>query len=164
MIFSEAYLSVELGPDWFIQDQATKLHVNDYIDITGSRMIMGGKRVVIAQTVRHVHSVLALRRLSGEPYWYAFRQQGTPGTASADGAVAGTNPPNAEYPADGRAVRSLGSSMIYGDAYPITSPGTIQGSNNLRPLQPVGNPVIIMGNYWYSGPNGYTQYPMFIRF
>ena len=162
MIFAEGYLSVELGPDWFIQDQATKLHVNDYVEITGSRMIMDGKRVVVAQTIRHGHNVLALRRLAGVPYWYAFRQQGGPGTSAADGTVAGTNPPIVDQ-AGGSPIRRLGSSMIYGDAYPITPRGTLQGGNIMQPVHPL-NPVIIMGNYWYGGASGYTRYPLFIRF
>ena len=164
MIFADGYLNVELGPEWFVADQTAKLHVNDYVEITGSRMIMDGRRVVIAESVRHGHNVLALRRLSSQPYWYAPREPSTAGTAATDGTVAGTNPPIVDQPAYGNPIRRLGPSIIYGDTYPITIPGTLQGGNTLRPLQPVGNPVIIMGNYWYGGPNGYTQYPLFIRF
>ena len=172
MIFADGFLSVELGPNWFVNDQATKLHVNDFVEITGSRMIMNGRRVVIAQTVRHNHNILALRRMSGTPYWYASQQQQQASVAgSSSGGVAVTiNPPAGDQPGTTgkNPWQPVGGTMIYGDAYPITGSGNGQaGIINgwaVHPTAPNNNPVIIMGNYWYGGSSGYIQFPMFVRF
>jgi hypothetical protein len=75
MVFQKDYKNVELGPDWFVKAQSLQLKRNDYIEITGSKMKFGDMELVIAKTVRRGHEVLALHRLSGEPYWYAFRYE-----------------------------------------------------------------------------------------
>jgi len=75
MVFADGFSKIELGPQWFVDDQSTKLHVNDYVEINGSQMSADGVPVLLARTVRHGHDILALRRLSGSPYWYALKPE-----------------------------------------------------------------------------------------
>ncbi|MHB8634982.1 MAG: hypothetical protein ACYC96_00755 [Fimbriimonadaceae bacterium] len=158
MIFSAGYLNVELGPDWFVNSQTTKLHVNDYVEIIGSRMSIYGKPAIVAQAVRRRHSVLALRRLNGEPYWYAL---GNPATTGATAPVSGDAQPAVDVPTPTTPApvqnppNRLGTTMIYGNAFPIAGAQNAQSGimgSGIQPLAPIGGPIIIMGNYWYGRP------------
>jgi hypothetical protein len=150
MVFHEGYVSVELGPEWFVKDQTTKLHVNDYVEITGSRMSMNGRPAIIAQSVRHGHNVLALHRLSGEPYWYALQSQPSDnGASAANDAAAETFPPQTYTPpANQNQGNQVGAALIYGDAFPLF--GGFR--SDMQPMQPIGHPLVILGNYGYGGP------------
>jgi len=63
---------VELGPSWYVKDQDAKLHTGDEVQITGSKVMVGGHGMIVAQHVR-VHGqggpVLTLRKPSGRAYW-----------------------------------------------------------------------------------------------
>jgi len=171
IVFADGYLTVELGPTWFVEDQSTKLKVNDYVEITGSRMVIDGRRVVMAQTVRHAHNVLALRRLSGTPYWYAFKpkpESKPPTVVPPPLQDSGSTPPADDTPPLRGQPQSLGNSLIYGDAFSISGatnlpPGAFPA--NLQRVQPMGTPLVIIGNTWYGGPQaGYLTFPISVRF
>lgn len=60
---------VELGPTWFVDNQKTKLNLKDQVQVTGSKIMVDGRGVILAKLVKVGHNVLALRRPEGYPYW-----------------------------------------------------------------------------------------------
>jgi hypothetical protein len=154
-LYDTDLVPVELGPEWFVNDQSTKIKLNDYVEITGSRMVMGGTRVIIAQMVRKGVNVLAVRRMSGEPFWYP-----TPPTPTAAQVAEAYNKAGEEAAAqnlanwgrqpEGQHVWWVNNTQVYGDAYPITG-ATYYNVSGYVPIRQTGNSVQIQG-YWYGGP------------
>ncbi|HYQ80721.1 MAG TPA: hypothetical protein VEP68_04420, partial [Anaeromyxobacteraceae bacterium] len=62
-------LPVLLGPDFYVDAQATKLAAGDDVEVKGSRATFGGKPALVAQEVRRGGEVLALRDADGVPLW-----------------------------------------------------------------------------------------------
>lgn len=62
---------VDVGPDWFVVNQVTEIRVGDAVQITGSRVKIDGKDVILASQIVKGKAVLALRRPMGRPYWDA---------------------------------------------------------------------------------------------
>lgn len=68
-------LMVHLGPEWFLDRQAMKIRHGDEITVTGSRVILGGKPVLIAAKVSDGREVLVLRDSQGIPVWRGSGQR-----------------------------------------------------------------------------------------
>ena len=66
-------LVVHLGPDWFMQRQALQIKLHDELIITGSRILLGGKPVLIAARISKAHETLVLRDAQGLPVWRGSR-------------------------------------------------------------------------------------------
>ena len=96
---------VDVGPEWYVNNQQVHLKVDDEIQVTGSRVSIDGKDVILAEQIVKKKSVLALRRPAGRPYWDAVYTQAPGGTAQrvvtgtiskVDTFVDGTNGPTEE--------------------------------------------------------------------
>lgn len=75
-------VQVDLGPDWFIENQQIQIKLDDKVTVTGSRVTAGDQPVVIAREVRKDGEVLRLRDEIGRPVWAGWRaaesaEQGT---------------------------------------------------------------------------------------
>jgi hypothetical protein len=68
---------VDVGPEWYVNNQRTRLAVRDNVQVTGSRVTIAGHDVVLAEQIVNLKtkSVLALRRPAGRPYWDAITTQ-----------------------------------------------------------------------------------------
>ncbi|MBI5497483.1 MAG: DNA-binding protein [Deltaproteobacteria bacterium] len=67
--------SLHLGPDWFIENQETKLAPGDHIEVTGSKANTRMGPAIIALEVRRGDDVMKLRDAAGTPYWVAWRRR-----------------------------------------------------------------------------------------
>jgi hypothetical protein len=67
-------IPVHLGPSWFVDRQTMKVALHDKVEVTGSRVIYGGKPALIAAEVRKGSETLQLRSRDGLPLW---RRSGT---------------------------------------------------------------------------------------
>ena len=67
-------VSVQLGPDWFIERLDTKLAKGDAVEVKGSRITYDGKPAIIAAEVKKGDAVLKLRDESGIPAWAGWRR------------------------------------------------------------------------------------------
>ena len=62
---------VDVGPEWYVNNQRTKIRVKDNVQVTGSRVSIDGSDVILAEQIVKNKDVLALRRPAGRPYWDA---------------------------------------------------------------------------------------------
>ena len=63
---------VNLGPKWFIDNQTAKVRVGDTVQVSGRKILVDGRGIILAsQVVLHGQGgdVLALRRPGGRAYW-----------------------------------------------------------------------------------------------
>jgi len=67
-------VSVQLGPDWFIERLDTKLAKGDAVEVKGSRITYNGKPAIVAAEVKKGDAVLKLRDESGIPAWAGWRR------------------------------------------------------------------------------------------
>ena len=67
-------IAVQLGPAWYIDKQTPRIEANDTIMVTGSRITMDGKSVVIAAEIRKQNQVVKLRDAQGIPLWPRVHQ------------------------------------------------------------------------------------------
>ncbi|HEY3783621.1 MAG TPA: hypothetical protein VGL56_21260 [Fimbriimonadaceae bacterium] len=65
--------AVDLGPAWFIDNQRTKLHVNDEVKVTGVKTSLNNRSFYIARKVIRGNHALYVREVSGFPIWVALR-------------------------------------------------------------------------------------------
>lgn len=70
-------ISVHLGSDWYIDKQTPHIEANDTITVTGSRVTVGGKPVLIAARVKKGNEILKLRDDNGGPAWSRASQRGS---------------------------------------------------------------------------------------
>lgn len=68
-------LTVHLGPEWFMEKHGFKIRHGDQITVTGSRVLIGGKPVLIAGKISNQHEVLVLRDGEGMPVWRGAGQE-----------------------------------------------------------------------------------------
>jgi hypothetical protein len=68
-------VSVHLGPAWYLENQDVKIEKKNRIEVTGSRIIFGGKPAIVASEVRKGDEVLTLRDKEGLPLWSAWRRR-----------------------------------------------------------------------------------------
>lgn len=62
-------VSVHLGPSWFLAKQGVAFAEGDQVEITGSKMEMGGMPVVLAREVKKDGKTVTLRDEQGLPLW-----------------------------------------------------------------------------------------------
>ncbi len=67
-------VSVQLGPDSYVDKQKVKLAKGDEVSVRGSRFTYEGKAGIIAQVVTRGGETLVLRDAAGKPAWGAARQ------------------------------------------------------------------------------------------
>lgn len=66
-------ISVHLGPSWFVDRQSMKVAPHERVEVTGSRVIYGGKPALIAAQVKKGNESLQLRTKEGLPLWRRSR-------------------------------------------------------------------------------------------
>ena len=66
---SKNTIAVHLGPAWYIEKKTPSIGVNDTVTVTGSRVAMDGRPVLIAAQVKKGNDILKLRNESGVPLW-----------------------------------------------------------------------------------------------
>lgn len=62
-------IAVSLGPKQYLDQQKMTFAPNDTLEITGSRVTLGGKPTIVAATVKKGSQVLTLRDANGIPAW-----------------------------------------------------------------------------------------------
>jgi copper(I)-binding protein len=62
-------IPVQLGPEWFIAKLATKIEKGDKIEVTGARVTVEGKSLMLAAQVKKGAETLVFRNDSGVPVW-----------------------------------------------------------------------------------------------
>ena len=67
-------VDVRLGPVAYLQTLPAKLAVGDMVSVTGSRMTVAGKSVIIAAEVLRGSDTLRLRDATGRPVWAQGRR------------------------------------------------------------------------------------------
>jgi hypothetical protein len=67
-------ISVDLGPEWYIERFDTKLEKGDKVEVKGSRATFAGKPSIIAAEIKKSDNVLILRDESGIPAWAGWRR------------------------------------------------------------------------------------------
>ncbi len=68
-------ISVHLGPVWFLENQDVKIEPKDRIEVTGSRVTLEGKTVLIAAALKKGDATLKLRDQNGIPVWSGGRSR-----------------------------------------------------------------------------------------
>jgi hypothetical protein len=62
-------IAVQLGPAWYVDKQTPRIEANDTITVTGSRVTMDGKPVLVAADITKGTEILKLRQDNGIPFW-----------------------------------------------------------------------------------------------
>jgi len=62
-------IAVQLGPDWYVDKQRPRIQPNDIIKVTGSRVMMDGRSMIVAADVTKGNELLRLREANGIPMW-----------------------------------------------------------------------------------------------
>jgi hypothetical protein len=62
-------IAVQLGPDWYIEKQRPRIQPNDTIRVTGSRVTIDGRSIIVAADVTKGNELLRLREANGIPVW-----------------------------------------------------------------------------------------------
>ena len=72
---SKETIPVHLGPEWFMDRLDANLKQGDKVQVTGSRIKLEGKPVIIASEVKRGDETLVLRDSSGVPVWSGWRRK-----------------------------------------------------------------------------------------
>jgi len=76
---------VEVGPQWFVRSQTAHPKLGQWVRVTGSKISDHGETKILAMQVQlHNHDVLALRRITGIPYWVDLTPPATQDTVAPD--------------------------------------------------------------------------------
>jgi len=67
-------VTVHLGPTWFLDNQDVRVLKGDDVVVEGSWIMLDGKPVVLAASVRKGDEILTLRDASGVPSWAGWRR------------------------------------------------------------------------------------------
>ena len=62
-------ITVFLGPNLFVEQQPVEIKALDRIQVTGSKIMWGGKPVILAAVVKKGDQVVKLRDPNGVPLW-----------------------------------------------------------------------------------------------
>jgi len=62
-------LPVQLGPEWFVQKLPTRIGKGDKIEVSGARITLEGKLLILAAQVKKGDQVLIFRNSTGVPVW-----------------------------------------------------------------------------------------------
>lgn len=60
---------VQLGPEWFVKQLDTKIEKGDKIEVTGSRITIEGKSLMLAAQIKKGAQTVVFRNSSGVPVW-----------------------------------------------------------------------------------------------
>ena len=69
-------MPVHLGPAWFIEKQTPQIETGDTITVTGSRIMIDKKPVIIAAEIKKGDKVIKLRDDNGVPAWSGAGRRG----------------------------------------------------------------------------------------
>ena len=69
-------IPVHLGPAWFIEKQTPQIETGDTITVTGSRIMIDEKPVIIAAEIKKGDKVIKLRDDNGVPTWSGAGRRG----------------------------------------------------------------------------------------
>jgi hypothetical protein len=62
------FITAVLAPENFL-NRRVSLGVTDQVEVTGSRVMLGGRRVIVARSIRKGSKTVGLREESGRPLW-----------------------------------------------------------------------------------------------
>ena len=62
-------IPVQLGPESFVQKLTTKFDKGDKIEVTGAKLTVDGKTMILAAQVKKGAETVVLRNSSGVPVW-----------------------------------------------------------------------------------------------
>jgi len=62
-------VDVRVGPAWFLEKERLQLAAGDRVEVTASRVTLGGRATLIAQSVKKGDVAVALRDVAGVPLW-----------------------------------------------------------------------------------------------
>jgi len=154
---------VDLGPRWFVANQFAHVNVGDKVKVIGSDVRIDGNRVILAkQIVNPTGKVLALRDLSGNPYWAAMPTTTT--TVIPNDAISGTVLSNGTVVVDQTPMVSYLVQTPNGNVNVVTAPDwywnhqdvTIGPGSQIRivganQLLQVGNGVYVANTIYSNG-------------
>jgi hypothetical protein len=68
-------IPVHLGPAWYLDNQDMQVEQGDWVEVTGSRVMLAEESTIIAAEVRKGDQILTLRDQHGIPVWSGWRRQ-----------------------------------------------------------------------------------------
>ncbi len=68
-------ISVMLGPSWFVANQDVRIDPGETVEVTGSRVVIEGRPMIIARQVVKGDLVFRLRAQDGRPLWSAWSKR-----------------------------------------------------------------------------------------
>jgi hypothetical protein len=134
--------TVDLGPAWFIDNQKTKLHVNDSVKVTGVKASLDNRTFYIARKLIKGNHALYVRELTGFPMWVAMRDH-------ADEIGPGATALNLGPLGNGNEADSSAGpvALAVPPPPPATAPPTPVNTNDLKPpIQGTVNQVLNVQN------------------
>lgn len=66
---ADGVIDVHLGPSSYLAEQRLDIETGDALEVTGSKVDIGGKQAVIAQSVKKGDVKVTLRDAQGTPAW-----------------------------------------------------------------------------------------------
>lgn len=161
---------VDLGPRWFVDNQVAKVKVGDRVRVTGSKVLVNGRGLILASNVVRNGLVLGLRRPNGSPYWVAYQTTPNPPVPSNATPVTGTIQSFESYTINGVPHESavletnngtlridLGPQWFYSRQNVIYQPGdNLVVYTGPNPVRLPGNVTIVPSNVIIRGNEVYT--------
>jgi hypothetical protein len=65
--------TVDLGPAWYVDGMNRKFNLKDRVQVTGSKVFIDGRSVILARKISKGNQVLYLRGEDGFPMWISYR-------------------------------------------------------------------------------------------
>jgi len=154
---------VEVGPQWFVDNQRLKLHLKDKIAVTGSKVLLDNRGSIMAQKIVKGRVVMVLRDTAGHPYWAANQDAFRPTSYvvnSTTGSAAQTISSNNAAAVVARAqLQQLAVMPNNGTAPVYMSPSVVNGTidkftnvngNIFMYLHAAGSDLVVsLGPSWY---------------
>lgn len=146
--------SVDLGPSWFINHQAERIHMNDEVTVTGSKVKVDGRYYVLAAKLSRERSVVWMRQKDGSPLWVATRTRKnldrTPPDKTIEAAPSGQDltPVEGESQVEGTIKRYV-TEMVDGVPYSYMDVDTPNGPVRIQ-----------LGPQWYTDRQDMTAFPI----
>jgi len=69
LMTKEGPLQVQLGPESFLEKTAGRYDMGDKLEVSGAKIILEGKPLILAAEVRKRGQVIVFRNSSGVPVW-----------------------------------------------------------------------------------------------
>jgi len=126
---------VEVGPQWFVDNQRLKLHLKDKVAVTGSKVLLDNRGSIMAQKIVKGRVAMVLRDTAGHPYWAANQDAFRPtnyvvnSTSGSDAQTISSNNSVVQSEAMRRAMEL--AVMPYNGTAPVyMSPSVVNGTVN----------------------------------